>query len=451
MLYLVTGTPGTGKTSLVVTKLDKVESQNKVNLVKNKAIYQHNKKIIEKNNLHDDFLFYEFETGSGHKLQQHIEVLGDDYFDMFEQDYDDLRPDDYFLRVVRFNEILTRIIDRDDIKGFKALLPVRTIYTNIASLKIDYVRALEYDWRDTPDGSIHVIDEVQLVEPYSDTKSKPSLIQDLTIHRHRGFDFYFLTQAPSLLHPTVKELIGCHWHLTKPYGLKTMVYQFGSCRPYPNTLSNKLNAETRFSFSPPLRIFKLYKSTSINTHTKRFPMSPILKYGLLLFGAGFMVYKGLSGSSSAKVDNKTVSAVVSATAVTSAPAPTSAVSATAVTSAPASTFAPTSMIVQDNYQQKMQSVPANFISFGAKCTAYNRDGLPLDMPNKECKRYASGAKKVAIQIVSTRQDFTPSTPVPVAVSTTPVASFAPAVTSPKQSGKEYVFNADTSHDYLFKN
>lgn len=429
MLYLVTGTPGTGKTSLVVTKLDKIESQNKVNLVKNKAIYDHNQKIIDKHNLHDDFGFYEYETGTAHTLKREIEVLSDDYFFMFQNDYDDLRPDDYFLRSTRYNEIITKIVERDGIKDLKLLQPVRTIYSNIANLKIDYVRALEYDWRLTPDGSIHVIDEVQLVEPYSDTKSKPSLIQDLTIHRHRGFDFYFLTQAPSLLHPTVKELIGCHYHLTKPYGVKTMVYQFGSCRPYPNTMSNKLNAETKFSFSPPARIYKLYKSTTINTHQKRFPLFPLLKYGALLSVAGFMVFYGLFSKPKPKTD-----------IAQKQPVTASATSATVfnhVASSPASTTAP--MIAEDaeaikikqqiekaqlqqqlaqlKQAQALKNLPNNVIAFGNNCTAYNSDGLPLDMSLGECKKYAQG-KKPMLKRLQTVQ--TVSTTIPGLPASTPI-------------------------------
>lgn len=406
MLYLVTGTPGTGKTSLVVTKLDKIESQNKVNLVKNKAIYEHNQNIIDKHNLQADFGFYEYETGTAHTLKREIEVLSDDYFVMFQNDYDDLRPDDYFLRSTRYNEIITKIAERDGIKDFKLLQPVRTIYSNIANLKIDYVRALEYDWRLTPDGSIHVIDEVQLVDPYCEVKAKPSLIQDLTIHRHRGFDFYFLTQAPSLLHPTVKELIGCHYHLTKPYGVKTMVYQFGSCRPYPNTMANKLNAETKFSFSPPARIYKLYKSTTINTHEKRFPLGPILKYGALISVAGFMVFYGLFSKPTPKTDTAKKQAVTAS--VTSATVSNHVASSSASTTAP--TIAEDSEMIKIKQQiekaqlqqqleqlkqsQALKNIPSNVIAFANNCTAYNSDGLPLDMSLKDCKQYATGKKQV---------------------------------------------------------
>ena len=220
MLHLVTGNPGAKKSAFVVSKLDKIETENKVNLVKNIQLYNDNLPIIEK--WANDFTYYEYEVGSGDQLRTEIEVLPDDYFAMFAQEFDDLRPDDYFLRVVRFNEICERVNEREGIQGFKGLLPVRTIYANIKALKIDYVRALKTDWRDCPDGSIIVIDEVQLIKPYDNLKDRNNeMIQELTIHRHRGFDFFFITQHPSLLHPTAKILIGMHWHLTVPFGWRT--------------------------------------------------------------------------------------------------------------------------------------------------------------------------------------------------------------------------------------
>ncbi|WP_332605222.1 zonular occludens toxin domain-containing protein [Acinetobacter sp. ESBL14] len=291
-LNLVTGVPGASKTAYVVTQLDNIERHNKINLQKNQLIFQHNEKLFKKYS--DDFSYYEIEVGSGHELKNEIEFLPDNYFDFLNQDFDDLRPDYYFLRSIRYNEIIERIEDREGEQGFKAFQPVRTIYSNIKALKIDYVRANVYDWRDCPDGSIIVIDEVQLVEPYSNTKVKDEIVMELTTHRHRGFDFYFITQAPSLLHPTIKELIGCHFHITRPYGRTPKIYRFGSCRQYPNTLVNKLNFEAKFDFKPQQRIFKLYKSTTIDTHKPRHPKGLIL-WGLFILGACCLSLYSCSG------------------------------------------------------------------------------------------------------------------------------------------------------------
>ncbi|MDR8325597.1 hypothetical protein FPK66_22070, partial [Acinetobacter baumannii] len=86
------------------------------------------------------------------------------------------------------------------------------------------------------------------------------------------------------LHPTIKELIGCHFHITRPYGRTPKIYRFGSCRQYPNTLVNKLNCEAKFDFKPQQRIFKLYKSTTIDTHKPRYPKG-LIGWGLFILAA----------------------------------------------------------------------------------------------------------------------------------------------------------------------
>lgn len=295
MLTSVTGVPGACKTAYVVTQLDDQERKNKINLVKNIQIFLHNKKYFDK--FLDDFSYIDIETGSGHKLKKSIEVLPADYFDMLGQEFDDLRPDDYYVRVVRYNEIIQRLNDRGEKHDLQYFQPVRTIYTNIKALKIDYVRDLVIDWRKCPDGSIIVIDEVQLVPPYNDNKNKnDDIVQELTIHRHRGFDFWFITQSPSYLHPTIKELISCHLHVTRPYWRTPKVYQYGSLRQYPNTLINKLNCESKFSFKPKDSIFKLYKSTSIDTSKKRTPAGLYVFASFILVAISIFLY-GLSGGS----------------------------------------------------------------------------------------------------------------------------------------------------------
>lgn len=269
MLHLVTGTPGSQKTAFTVNKLDQIEKSNFINVRKNKIIFENNKKLFEQ--FKEEFLLYMYEVGSGSERKTEIEMLPDDYFYFLNEDFEDLRPDDYFKKTTRYNEIVDRINDSYGKQDFQFLQPVRTIYTNIKACKIPYSRPLIYDWRDAPDGSIIVIDEIQLVEPYKNKKSEDEMIMHLTIHRHRGFDFYIITQATRYLHPVMKELFTVHYHLTRPYGWTCRVYQYGSARDNPNALINKINCESKTSFKPADRIFTLYKSTTIDTSQKRIP------------------------------------------------------------------------------------------------------------------------------------------------------------------------------------
>lgn len=269
MLYLVTGTPGSQKTAFVVNKLDQIEKSNFINVRKNKIIFENNKNLF--NQFKQEFLLYMYEVGSGSDCHTEIEMLSDDYFDFLNEDFEDLRPDDYFKKTTRYNEIVDRINDQYGKQKFDFLQPVRTIYTNIKACKIPYSRPLIYDWRDAPDGSIIVIDEIQLVDPYKNKKSEDEMIMHLTIHRHRGFDFYIITQATRYLHPVMKELFTVHYHLTRPFGWTCKVYVYGSARDNPNALVNKINCESKTSFKPADRIFTLYKSTTIDTSQKRIP------------------------------------------------------------------------------------------------------------------------------------------------------------------------------------
>lgn len=422
MLHLVTGVPGATKTAFVMTKLDKMERDNKINLAKNIEIYKHNLPLLEK--FANDFSVYQYEVGAGHKLQIKNEILDDDYFTILGQEFDDLRPDDYYKRAVRFNEIALKITEQDGDQGFKQFLPVRTIYTNISACKIDFARALTYDWRECPDGSLIVIDEVQLLEPYSDTKDKSNpIIQDLTVHRHRGFDFYFITQYPSLLHPTVKVLVGVHYHLTRPYGMKTVVYQYGSAKDNPNALVNKMNREARFMFTPQQRIFKLYKSTTIDTHKKRFPKGIIVFLIWIIAAIAFFLYTifGDNIKKSSFVDGKDNGKTQAQTKTTATnnkiDNPMQKENEQTETQAEFERikleyeqlkqiqFYKEQIAIMNMYNQRFAQdyeiqrkdpnlAVAGVIAIGDKCQAINRNGQTMNLPTDECLYYTKDFGRV---------------------------------------------------------
>ena len=422
MLGLITGVPGAKKTVFVVSKLDKIEAENKANLIKNIAFYEHNKKLIADNNLQNELTYYYDDVGSGHTLKQVLTILDDDYFDGLNKEYDGLRPDDYYKIATIYNMIINRIVEAEAIKGFKYLLPVRTIYTNINALKIDFVRSLydllddkeRVDWRKAPDGSIIVIDEIQLVEPYKQTKNKDEpIIQDLTIHRHRGFDFYFITQSANLLHVQIKDLIGLHWHITVPWGWVSKVYQYGSYRQNPNAVSIKMSAERKFNFSPPDRLFKLYKSTTINTHQKRIPWKPIIGFTSVILFAFVMFFwavgdskdsvlmagmrgKDVAPALAAKADDKSTLTknplqVPSAANDTAAPVAGQPLQVpSAANDAPAAPVAGVFDPLSGGYISDINLVPVSGMANGDKCSVYNVNGALLThISNADCKTYLS--------------------------------------------------------------
>ena len=428
MLGLVTGVPGAKKTVFIVSKLDKIEAENKVNIVKNIAHYKANLQLIIKDDLQNQFTYLYDDVGSGHDLKEVMTVLDDDLFDMLGVEYDELRPDDYYKVATIYNTILSRVFDGELPKGWRYLLPVRTIYTNINALKIDFVRSLydlldnkgDVDWRRAPDGSIIVIDEVQLVEPFKQVKNKDNpIVQDLTIHRHRGFDFYFITQSASLLHVQMKELIGLHWHITVPWGWVSKVYQYGSYRQNPNAVSIKMSAERSFNFSPPVRLFKLYKSTTINTHQKRIPYKPIIIFvSLILFALGGFIWavggskdmtliKGITGgdvSSDAgmianplKVPSAGGGSVVDSKAPAKQSAASNASGAPVVPPNPTGSPDVTNVYnpISGGYYANVDKAVSGALMHKGECWAYNVKGQRINLPDRECAKYLATSGNMA--------------------------------------------------------
>ena len=90
----------------------------------------------------------------------------------------------------------------------------RAIYCHgIPELSIDHQELVDpATWPDTvPDGSIVVIDEVQTIwRPSGPGQRIPDHIAKLETHRHRGLDFYIITQGPNLAHSNVRALVGRH-------------------------------------------------------------------------------------------------------------------------------------------------------------------------------------------------------------------------------------------------
>lgn len=409
MLGLITGVPGAKKTVFTVSMLDKIESENKVNLTKNIAVFEFNQKIIIKDGLLNELTYFYDDVGSGHDLKQVMTILQDDYFDMLAKEYDTLRPDDYYKVATIYNAIINRILETKPKIKLKYLQPVRTIYTNINALKIDFVRSLydlldekeRVDWRKAPDGSIIVIDEIQLVEPFKQTKNKDEpIIQDLTIHRHRGFDFYFITQSANLLHVQIKDLIGLHWHITVPWGWVSKVYQYGSYRQNPNAVSIKMSAERKFNFSPPDRLFKLYKSTTINTHKKRIPYRALILFVfVILFSIGMFVWavggskdstliSGMRGKEQSIPAVSNLASTVSKPVAIKPPVEQPNAEKSAPQQMPKTETTKYYDPLNQDYIEDINLVPVSAMAFGGNCKAYNKNGLLLTHISKsDCQLY----------------------------------------------------------------
>lgn len=158
----------------------------------------------------------------------------------------------------------------------------RTIYVHgIPDLKIPHVPLDDpADWTaSVPDGSIVVIDEVQNVwRPAGAGAKLPDSIAKLETHRHRGIDFYIITQGPNLVHSNVRALVGRHVHLRDIGLLGRWWYE------WPETADNCRtgwkNAPLKKRYRLPKHVFSSYKSASV--HIKPVRSVPVVVFVLVL-------------------------------------------------------------------------------------------------------------------------------------------------------------------------
>lgn len=313
MITFLTATPGGGKSLLATEMLYKISKANVLNLKHN---YFYAKSFFEKIaelKLEQYFQSIIIEVGQGlEKTSQHI-FLDDDYFDFLKTEYyinvvmdgftDDIiqnYPPYYFERVsIILNEIIKKINKEQNTK-FLPFKPVRTLYTNIANLRLSQARPLpeNMDWRLTPQGSYFVVDEAQLIDIFSEEAKKiDPIVKDLTIHRHKGYDFLFITQDPSFVHKYIRKLASLHIHLVNIFGWEqSMRMEWSTVQEVPNAARSLIRAENVSRWVFPKHVYKLYQSTTIDTRVKRIPkkLVTLVVFAVLLFIAAFFISGGQS-------------------------------------------------------------------------------------------------------------------------------------------------------------
>lgn len=175
----------------------------------------------------------------------------------------------------------------------------RVLYCNgIPDLKVPHIE-LKYPERwpeDVPDGAIVVIDEVQRVwRPRGPGTKVPDHVAKLETHRHRGLDFYIITQGPNLVDSNVRALVGRHVHLRDLGILGRWWYE------WPETADNCRtawkNAPIKKRYRLPKAVFSQYKSASIHVKPVRSVpwMLAVMVGALVVTGVmTWFAYKGIS-------------------------------------------------------------------------------------------------------------------------------------------------------------
>lgn len=292
MINFLSATPGSGKSLLATEMMLNLSRDNIANLKHN---FYYAKAFFEKiaNLKLEEYLDLILVTkGQGLERASEIIFLDHDFFDFLKTEYfinvisnsqtDDIVnnfPTYYFERIALLNLIIENINVNENTK-FQDFKPVRTIYTNIADLKLVQCRPLppDCDWRKTPQGSYFVIDEAQLIPIFSDeARGIDPIVKDLTIHRHKGYDFLFITQEPSFVHKYIRKLASLHIHLVNIFGWEqSMKMEWSVVQDSPNAIKSIARAENISRWRFPKHVYNLYKSTTINTRVKRIPKKIVI-------------------------------------------------------------------------------------------------------------------------------------------------------------------------------
>lgn len=136
------------------------------------------------------------------------------------------------------------------------------------------------DWNSyADDGSVFFIDECQHIY-----RNKGSMsVSEFETHRHKGLDFYLVTQHPMLINTDLRRLVGRHIHLIADF-LGRHQYEWVECS---QNLAKSGAIKSKYKLDKSL--FALYHSASIHTKQQRkFPAVVYVFFASILL----LVYMG---------------------------------------------------------------------------------------------------------------------------------------------------------------
>ncbi|TAN71679.1 MAG: hypothetical protein EPN17_00665 [Methylobacter sp.] len=159
-----------------------------------------------------------------------------------------------------------------------------------AEAKRDSIRYVE-DWPEWATvGALIIIDEVQRIwRPRSAGSTVPPEISALETHRHKGIDFWLISQSPSLLDMNIRRLVGRHIHLVSSWRGRTQ-HEWAECKQSTSSTSDAISRPYVMKKS----VFTKFKSSSLHTKLEKRPPLAIYVIAIclvVLAWIGHSIYK----------------------------------------------------------------------------------------------------------------------------------------------------------------
>jgi len=141
-------------------------------------------------------------------------------------------------------------------------------------------------WSDADDGAIFIFDEAQRdYRARNPSSAVPAWVAPLETHRHRGFDFIFITQHPQMLDSHVQNLCTRHTDLYRPFNFsRTTVAEWQIINKNPRPPQTRADSDKR-AFVFPREMFSAYKSATVHTMQRKIPWKTVGVIGLIAVGA----------------------------------------------------------------------------------------------------------------------------------------------------------------------
>ena len=174
-------------------------------------------------------------------------------------------------------------------------------YRGITDLKLPWQELSDEEikkWYEYPEGSVFIIDECQQIWPNRKPNSAiPESVEKLDTHRHGGYDFYIITQKPTMVDFYARGFVGRHYHYERAFNRDgTRQLEFQKAVDNPNDYHTRQDAQTtRIKF--PKKYYDAYKSAEIHTYKPRIPKKAFLFLAAVVFtiAAAVMAFNNIMG------------------------------------------------------------------------------------------------------------------------------------------------------------
>ena len=232
-------------------------------------------------------------------------------------------------------------------------------------------------------GALVVIDESHTDFPQrASGKAPPPWVEALTVHRHQGLDFWFVSQRPSFLDPFVRGLSSRHIHIALnafSFTGKRLRYEWAEYQETVNRASKLLASRTDYKPSP--AVFPLYASASLHTKLDH-RMPTIMRMALFVC----VVFVGLVGFGYFRVMSRVDSVHAAQRPVVSSVQQPAGATGGGRSPQAGAAVGPSSLAV-------VPAVPSSplissCLASAARCQCYTLDGVKIPLSDAECRSSA---------------------------------------------------------------